>query len=418
MPDADILPTVKVVPGRFTQEMVSGMLDYLFGDTPYYLHDNRLTKVNLERMIQERQKRIENGDFDDNPDRLEEAQQQIAYWQSKMEIAPLKRDDPKLSDGTMVEDEVWGSNLINVQSVDEETGNVIGSFNCYSTDNQTKPSCGLTMGHNYSYLHYYNYSSEDDDYYNYTMDGAQQVDNDTDIPDDLKAKLGITLGEAKQKVQDLLNAAGVEDMMCTAAFVIDDHGTGHVDDYTGAASDFAFKLFYTRSVNGVPVMPTSEFAQNNRENNDFTWIYENLEVIVTEGGIVDFSWHSPCDVSEVVADNTVIIDFDEAAEIFEANMKIFYEERINMYGYNSVEIDIDSINLGLLRIKQLNTEEQMAGLYVPVWVFYGTAKQTLSYPDGYTHVGYDHGCDFPDKPYIVFAINAINGSVIDVEVGY
>lgn len=417
LPDADILPTAKVVPGRFTQEMVSAMLDYLFGDTPYYQRDNRLTKAQLERIILDKQKRIADGVFDDHPDRLEDVQQQIAHWQEQLETAPEKRDEPKLSDGTMIKDEVWGSYSIDVQTYDEVIGYIKGYFNCYSVP-QTKSSGDLYMGHDYSHLHYSDYSSEDDDYYNYTMDGAQLVYSDTDIPDDLKAKLGVTLDEAKQQVEGFLDAGEIKDMMCTAAFVIDDHGTGHVDDYSGVASDFAFKLFYTRSVNGVPVMPTSEFCQNSREDYDYPWVYESLEVIVTDGGIVDISWKSPCDVSEIIADNTEIIDFEEAAEIFEAKMKIFYEARLDTYGFDSIDIDIDSINLGLLRIKQQNSGQQVAGLYVPVWVFYGTVKQTLTYSDGYTHVGYDHGCDFPDKPYIVLAINAINGSIIDVEVGY
>ena len=418
LPDVDMLPTAKVVPGSFSQEMVSGMLDYLFGDTPYYQPDNSMTKDDIQRIILNKQRYISEGEYDDNPEALEEAQQEIEEWQKKLETAPDEREEPKLSDGTMIKDEVKGGYSINVCSIDEDSEYGAGSFMCRNAAEQSESSGGLMARIDESYLYYSDYSSEDDDYYNYTMDGAQRVYSDADIPNDLAARLGVTLMEAKQQVQGMLDAAGVEDMMCTAAFVIDDHGTGHVDDYTGVASDFAFKLFYTRSVNGVPVLPTSEFAQSGGEEYDYLWIYESLQAIVTDGGIVDISWHSPCEVTEMVTDNTKIIDFNEAAEIFEQKIMTFYEAQVDMYDLDSLDIDIDSIELGLFRIKQQDTGTDVAGLYVPVWAFCGAVKKTSTDPTGYTYTGYDHGCDFPDKPYIVLVVNAINGSIIDAAAGY
>ena len=418
LPDADILPTAKVVPGRFSQEMVWGMLDYLFGDTPYYQPDTRMTKEDIQRRILNRQQDIAEGDFDDYPEALADAQQDIEDLQKQLETAPDEREEPKLSDGTMIQDENRGGYSINVNVIDEDSEYGAGSFLCHNAAQQSESSGGLMKRIDESYLYYSDYSSEDDNYWNYTMDGAQRVYSDTDIPDDLAAKLGVTLEDAKQQVQGMLDAAGIDDMMCTAAFVIDDHGTGHVDDYSGAASDFAFKLFYTRSLNGVPVLPTSEFAQNGGGEYDYLWIYETLQVIVTDGGIIDIHWHSPCEVTEMVTDNTKIIGFDEAVEIFEQKMMTFFEARVDMYDLDSMDIDIDSIELGLFRIKQQDTGTDIAGLYVPVWAFYGTVAMTSTDPTGYTYTGYDHGCDFPDKPYTVLTINAINGSIIDVEAGY
>ena len=414
LPDADMLPTAKVTAGRFTQEVVSGMLDYLYGDTPYYQEDNRLTKDDIQRIILENQQQLTiDGLSEDAKERIA---QEIASYQQRLATAPDERDAPKLSDGTMIEDSEGYGQSIDVKSVDEDTGYRIASFTCSSPNDA---SAQPTMTHiNDGFLSYSNYSSEDDEYYNYTMDGAQRVYSDEDIPDDLKDKLGVTLADAKALVQGLLDSAGVGDMACSAAFVIDDHGTGHVDDYSGVASDFAFKLFYTRSVNGVSVLPTSEFAQNGREEYDYTWIYESMQVIVTDGGIVDITWRSPCDMSEMVTENTQILDFDEAAKIFEQKILTFYEAQVEAYSYDSIDITIDSVDLGLLRIKQQNAEGQKAGLYVPVWAFSGVVEMTNTDIDGYTYVGYDHGCDFPDKPYIVLAVNAINGSIIDPAVGY
>lgn len=410
IPGVDTLPTAEVVPGTFTQEMVSGMLGYLFGDIPYYQFDTRITKDGYERMILDYQRNMAQTDDEEAKAYY---QAQIEELQAQMADAPEELDAPKLSDGTMVQGSEAGEYSINVASMDSE-GRRIGSFQCYASTGTIETGWFNSSMLRGSTLFYSNYSSEDDDYYNYTMDNAQQVRDDSEIPDDLEEKLGITLAEAKQEVQGLLDAAGISDMTCSAAFVVDDHGTGHVDDYTGVASDFAYKLFYTRTVNGVPVLPTTEFAQNSGDDYDYTWIYENMQVIVTDGGIVDINWYSPCSVSELITDNTNIIDFDAAAEVFEQKILTFYEARIDAYGYQSTDITIDGVQLGLVRIKQQNAEGTAAGLYVPVWAFYGTVKNTDS--EGY--VGYDSGCDFHDAPYIVLAVNAINGSIIDLQKGY
>jgi hypothetical protein len=116
----------------------------------------------------------------------------------------------------------------------------------------------------------------------------------------------------------------------------------------------------------------------------------------------------------MVTDNTTIIGFDKAAGIFEQKILTFYEAQVDSYGYKSIDITIDSVELGLFRIKQQNAEGRAAGLYVPVWAFCGTVKFT--YPDG--NIGYDSGCDYHDMPYIVLAVNAIDGGIIDTSKGY
>ena len=36
IPDAEQIPTLEVTPETFSQEMISGILEYLFEDTPLY----------------------------------------------------------------------------------------------------------------------------------------------------------------------------------------------------------------------------------------------------------------------------------------------------------------------------------------------------------------------------------------------
>jgi hypothetical protein len=264
--------------------MVSGMIGCLFGDTPYYQNDTRMTKDDCEQMILQYQKQIDMGETDEEADA--DIKQEIEKLQEMRAVAPEKREEPRLSDGTMTLDNATGEYRINVNSVDSKGYN-IASFTCRAPAGDIEPMSRTTMGRQQvGFLSYSNYSSEDDEYYNYTMDNAQRVYGDSGIPDGLKEKLGVTLEDAKAQVQDVLDAAGIEDMACSAAFVVDDHGTGHVDDYSGVASDFAFQLFYTRCISGVPVLPTSEFAQGPGTEYDYLWIYESMKAIVTDGGAV------------------------------------------------------------------------------------------------------------------------------------
>ena len=62
------------------------------------------------------------------------------------------------------------------------------------------------------------------------------------------------------------------------------------------------------------------------------------------------------------------------------------------------------MGFSLLRIREINTIER-TGLYVPAWVFYGGRL-------------IDQNPDKKWAPRIVFALNAIDGSVIDMEMGY
>ena len=97
-------------------------------------------------------------------------------------------------------------------------------------------------------------------------------------------------------------------------------------------------------------------------------------------------------------------------------------EEGNRQGLESLNIVIDNVQLGLLRIKQQNTEGTKAGIYIPVWAFYGTViyqyPEEAFYKYGKPETSYNDGQDFPNGPFIVLAINAVDGSIIDTSVGY
>lgn len=86
-----------------------------------------------------------------------------------------------------------------------------------------------------------------------------------------------------------------------------------------------------------------------------------------------------------------------------------------------IAIEIDEIQLSFMRIREQNATGR-TGLYIPTWVFYGhvTDKRTYAVSSGMggTYVSYDGGSDYPLPKYAVLAINAVDGSMIDISLGY
>jgi len=414
IPDAEQIPTLEVTPETFSQEMISGILEYLFEDTPLYETNSDsevLTKDEIETAIISLQADIASGRFDEDGDLLEAAKDRITLLETMYDSAPETKDGPVLFTGQVQAE-------LSIFSMNNVTGDWIATF-----------ECGVSNSSGDDRIKYIDYRAMGGKDVIFTMDGALKVDADSDISDDLSNNLGITLQDANKLAQDFFDATDLSFMNCRASYVIDDHGTGNVDGYIGDAKNHAFKLYYTRTIENSPVLVLGTIGEDRTEEYDYLWAYERLEILITKKGIAEIDWVSPCLASEVITDKTNIITFDEATKIFENKIMTIYEakvadifkEGIENNLIESIDISVDSIQLGLLRIKQQNTAGEKYGLYVPVWAFYGTV--TYNYTDAAWEYGiptkfYNDGVQYPEGPYIVLAINAIDESLIDISLGY
>ena len=107
--------------------------------------------------------------------------------------------------------------------------------------------------------------------------------------------------------------------------------------------------------------------------------------------------------------------FDEIKDTFE-EMVVISNAVEDMEGVKR-EIDIKSVTLNYTRISEPDSFD--TGLLVPVWNFIGDINDVSTYT-------YDDGTDSRTEAYtntymsdgIVLQINAIDGTVIDPEVGY
>lgn len=131
------------------------------------------------------------------------------------------------------------------------------------------------------------------------------------------------------------------------------------------------------------------------------WTAEDIAVFVNDDGIVGFDYMTPLTVTETVVEKSTLKNFDEIKDIFEqmvVTMNAVNEEDAR---YGDVTIDIDSVKLRYTRISEKDSFD--TGLLVPVWDFIGTKTD-------------QYGNEVHDA--IIMSVNAIDGTVIDKDLGY
>ena len=412
-PESDKMPFARVTPMNFTQEMVTGMFNYLFPDEKPYLSE--MTKSTIQELIVQYEQLIANG-IDGEPLSDEEKtmfEQEISNLEEQYLTAP---DEPVVSDGTLQYVERTG-----IASTVDKDGNVQETETTskyYELDASLEGAfLDIRVSADEfdpgSSLWFVNTDT------NFTTDGMVRIEEGDPLPEAAQGNLTIPLEDAIAKADGFFEAGGIDDAAFFAAYVVDNHGTGHVDDNWDPASDYAYQLFYTRTVNGVPV---SCHASNSASGDGYSepWFYETIEILVSEDGILEIHWEEPCTTTEIVEDDTELIDFDTAVEKFENAVGYTYGQYLD-WGEDvdtAIDVEIDSIQLNLIRLREKDKATEKAGLYVPAYVFYGSVKQTSVYEnDGYTYEGYmtssGSGSDFYPGPMMVMAINAVDGSIIN-----
>jgi hypothetical protein len=166
----------------------------------------------------------------------------------------------------------------------------------------------------------------------------------------------------------------------------------------------AYIVRYVRVLNGVPITYTGKTGTHleSEENYAPPWQYEAITMIIDGTGILEFNWNSPYTEPEIVTANTSLLPFDHISSVFEKMVLVQYA----WYEEGAMELDIDSVQLGLMRVT--NTERRDSGLLIPVWDFFGSMTAVPDDGDPYLWGANDS----------LLTINAIDGSVIDRGLGY
>ena len=123
---------------------------------------------------------------------------------------------------------------------------------------------------------------------------------------------------------------------------------------------------------------------------------------INDTGIVGFYYICPIEVTDTVVEDTQLKSFDEIKSIFE-------EMIIIKYGTEDKScweaLRVDNVVLRYIRISEADNFD--SGLLVPVWDFIGLRG-----------TGQDSEVSYMDSQRTLMSINAIDGSIIDYELGY
>lgn len=166
-----------------------------------------------------------------------------------------------------------------------------------------------------------------------------------------------------------------------------------------------YTLTYYRNIDGVFLTQSSGTKNNMSAGNDamiygkISWPRECIEIDVNDDGIIRFSYLSPIEFTEEVVENAAIKAFDEVRETFEKMMIVSKASK-----YTTKVYDIDRVRLSYSRISEADSYD--TGLIVPVWDF-----------SGYLETASD-GFILSKGKATALAINAIDGSIIDSDLGY
>ena len=134
-----------------------------------------------------------------------------------------------------------------------------------------------------------------------------------------------------------------------------------------------------------------------------SWCYEHVIAAVDGNGtILGMAWEGPLKETELLAETTTLLPFEEVMDIFARQMnRLFsYEEETNG------SLTVSDVQLGLFRIREQGDME--SGLLVPVWFITGA----------YRYAGHPEEVRLYDSLSPIAVINAIDGSIIDVMQGY
>ena len=144
------------------------------------------------------------------------------------------------------------------------------------------------------------------------------------------------------------------------------------------------------------VTTTLDFASGTNEDEGVGTIpfaYESIRIGVLGGKIYTLSIESRMETKEIITDQVQLMDYNDILQVFKQHILIKnadFEESGEKWEFN-----IDNIELGLMRIK--NKDNQNEFTMIPVWDFY--AK------------------DFDTRMSLI-TINALDGSVINRAYGY
>lgn len=243
----------------------------------------------------------------------------------------------------------------------------------------------------------------------YLLGGNQDGEGNPLSEETVKGFVSISQEDAKKTAEEAVGKLGWDMEVYNSGYALFYHGEGGFD--VNNVLDGGYIFHFTKKVDEVPVTYTDSYggALEDMDSTLTPWSYERCDVIVGADGIEKVELFNPYSIGEVQTENVKLMDFDSIIKIYEQMMEVSNSD-ITEYEANRT-YHIKKITLGYSRIYDPTTSSD-TGLLVPVWDFIGgfdaedKESSTLNKNNG----------EYSNQSFMT--INAIDGTIIDRELGY
>ncbi len=409
LPARGAISMVRVRQENFTDEFMKKAFDLHFHGQTAYISNTKTyvpSKKEIAQDIAYYQELVDTGRTDEKLMDEDEALAYIEELKEQFKDAPDEAYtiDPPIADGSAVTREVFNG-LDTIVSKEMSACNDTGYLQISSVSTQD----GIPLYGFYTYTKgtadtWISYSGSEQ---GYTLSGwYQPYTNIKLLTEDASCTYGqaFSPADAVSHCKAYMEALGVKDILPWR----------ECDAYIAKSDDTVkvmYMIHFARAAAGSPTAYVSVLqGETGYDKFEIPWPYETIEFYIDDTGIRMCSWHHRVEPTEIISTDVQTIPYEEAIRIFENMSKITYEPR-SKSGETIIYYDlyVNQIELSMLRIREQNSTEK-TGLYVPTWVFYG--KRVKQY-NGHVDISPDSYQDV-----ILFAINAVDSSIIDLEKGY
>lgn len=400
LPDVEYLPIVRVSSSPFTEADVEALYRALLADTITIANDGPMFKGIWQTTLDDLTEQFQSGKYDDKYETEEDVLEAMNDVMQRMEKEPEKPIPAspdysfhKLSDFFSVaeilgaRDDRYLSKLKVFTSTDPDSvtalteAEYIRDINQYGLLTRSNEAHSTSRGSTISFLW-----------------GVLQENNIPLIAPQIDEE------SAYQMAEKVMETAELTEYTCTAKCITPFYQ--YVEDITGGCPG-KYEFIYTRRVNGAPETFTNIAVARGTEDEGARaqWPYEHIHIYIDDQGVFAFLFYGKSRISEIINPQATLLPFSEIQSVFEKQFFIhcgdYVESRV---GEGQRTYEITEIRLGLQRV--FEKDHLVDGLLVPVWSFFGT----------YTNEnGFVYGLDSHD---VWFSINAIDGTVIDLYMGY
>lgn len=396
-------PLVRVQRREVTNEERLTIYRRLFESDGIYKYEYHPTKEAIVREIEyllQEPTEEEKKEYLEDPENTEETW--AAYLQSRKDRIEVLRQKylAMPDDGSSLPFEPWDGSVFTV-GTEGNPGMIVGV--AYPVSGRM-PSCGTLLPDRPV-----DYSRQRDEgtgtYSVYSFDkrldtpGVERIaPEDYDLAHDGANITARAAAEAALSPLDGLGDFAVADILWS-------HDADDAAVAAGKIGKQAYLVRLTPVFHGAAMPYTGASAMDIPEGGGYTpvWHYEHvLAAVDGDGTILGMAWESPLAETEVLADDTALMSFEGIMDIFarQVNRIYSYEEA------TGGSLTVSDVRLGLFRIREQGDME--SGLLVPTWFITGE-YHSASHPEDVSLL---------DEYWPIAVINAINGSLIDVNNGY